>query len=95
MEKKKTIIHFLTAIVFVILAIQLFKIASGEATTDRFRNPDGSFDYGPVLAIYIPFLLCIVMLAALIVALQDGEFFAWLGSLGAIAIIALGGFIFN
>ena len=95
MEKKKTIVHFITAIVFVIFALQLFKIANGEATTDRFPNPDGSFDYSPVLAVYVPFILCILGLAGLIVALQDGEFGAWLGSLGAIAVICLGGYLLD
>ena len=95
MDRKKTIVHFLTAIAFVIFAIQMFQIASGTATTDRFPNPDGSYDYSSVLALYAPFLLCIVALAGLIVALQDGEWGAWLGSLGAIAIIALGGYFLD
>ena len=95
MEKRKTIVHFLTAIAFVIFALQLFKIANGEATTDRFLQSDGSYDYTPILNLYAPFLLCIVGLAGLIVTLQDGEFMAWLGSLGAIALIAFGGYLFN
>lgn len=95
MEKKKTIVHFLAAIAFVVFALALFKIASGEATTDRFPNPDGSYDYGPVLKLFIPFDICIVMLAGIITALQDGEFGAWLGSLGAIALISVVGVLFD
>lgn len=91
MEKKKTIVHFLTAAAFVVFALALFKISSGEANTDRFPNPDGSYDYSSVLKLYIPFNICIVMLAAMITALQDGEFGAWLGALGAIAVIAVVG----
>ncbi len=91
MEKKKTIAHFLAAIAFVVFAIALFKISSGEATTDRFPNPDGSYDYSSVLKLFIPFNICIVMLAAIITALQDGEFGAWLGAFGAITLIAVVG----
>ena len=90
MEKKHTIAHFFTAIVFVIFAIALLKISSGAATTDRFKN-----DYGPVLALYIPFLLCIVGLAGIITVLQEGEFLDWLKSVGVIALIGLAGFIFD
>ena len=95
MEKKHTIVHFLAAAALVAFAVALFNIASGVATTDRFPNPDGSYDYGPVLAIFIPFDLCIIAFAGLITVLHGGEFGAWLGSVGAIVVISLIAYFLN
>lgn len=95
MEKKHTLVHFLTAAALVYFAVALLNIANGTATTDRFPNPDGSYDYSSVLALYIPFNLCIIGLAGLITVLQEGEFGAWLGAVGVIVLISLVGVFLN
>lgn len=95
MEKKKTIVHFLGAIIFIVFAVMLFNVANGTISMERPKNPDGSFDYSGLLSLAIPFNLCIIALAGLITVLNEGEFHAWLVSSGVILVVAVVGFFLD
>ena len=84
MEKKHTIVHFLTAIALVILAINLFKVASGETSVVWVKQPDGAYTQDGLLSLVIPFTIIILCLAGLIVILNEGEFLEWLPAAGVI-----------
>lgn len=95
MEKRYTIVHFLAAAALIAFAVVLFCVAGGSISMARLQNPDGSFDYGPIFALLIPFCLCIISFAGLITILQEGEFTAWLSSAGVIIVIGFVGLLFN
>lgn len=95
MEKKKTIVLIICAVLMAIFAVGLIKIANGTATTDRLRKENGGYDYGNVLRLFIPFILMIMTLSGIIVILQDDGFLPWISSVGAIFVVNLVGFIFN
>ena len=84
MEKKHTLVHFLTAVALVVFAINMFKIASGETTVVWIKQADGSYSQDGLLSLIIPFTLVILGLAGMIVILNEGEFLEWLPSAGII-----------
>ena len=95
MEKKKTIVLIICAVLMAIFAVGLIKIANGTATTDRLRKENGGYDYGNVLRLFIPYILMHFMLSGIIVILLEESFLVWLSSVGAMFVINLVGFIFN
>ena len=94
MTRGKTAIHFLTAIILVVLAIVLFCFASGKLTFDRVLKDNGKYDKGAITAFMLPLTLVILGFAGLIVAINDGLFMDWLTSAGVIALFGIVGGIF-
>ena len=96
MTKQKTLVHFITAIVFVIFGITLFRIASGELSLDYALKESGAQDRSTLTAFVIPFVLCILSLAGLICILQDADsWLPWLESAGAILAISVIGYFIH
>ena len=92
MEKSKTFVHFLTAVLLIVFAVAIFKVTNGTVSLVRPQNQDGSYDFSGLLSLIIPFNLCILAFAGLITVLNDGEFGAWFGAAAVIVGIALVGF---
>ncbi len=91
MTRGKTAIHFLTAIVLIVLAIVLFNFASGKLTFDKIPKENGKYERGAIVAFMLPLTLVILGFAGLIVALNDGLFMDWLQSAGVILLFGVVG----
>ena len=87
MTKRKTIVHFLTAIPLVILGLNMFKIASGEISFDLHILADGARDMSAPRSIVLPLMIAILGFAGLITILNDGEFLDWAKAAGVILLI--------
>ena len=87
MTKRKTIVHFLTAIPLVILGLNMFKIASGEISFDLHILEDGARDMTAPQSIVLPLMIAILGFAGLITILNYGEFLDWAKAAGVILLI--------
>ena len=60
MEKSKTLVHFLAAVLLIVFAVAIFKVKNGTVSLVRPRNEDGSYDFSGLLSLVILFNLCIL-----------------------------------
>lgn len=88
MDRSKTFVHFLAAIAFIAMAIVLFSIAGGSISMERVQKENGAYTFGGSLPFSITFSICLILLAAIITVLQEGEFMDWLPSCGVIVLIS-------
>lgn len=91
LEKKKTVVHILGAIFLVWFAIVMFRVASGSISMLLPFKENGAVDFSNRFKLLIPYALCMVVFAGLIVILNDGEFMEWLPSAGIILGLTFGG----
>ena len=92
MEKSKTLVHFLAAVLLIVFAVAIFKVTNGTVSLVRPLKEDGSYDFSGMLSLVVPFNLCILAFAGLITVLNEGEFSAWFGAAAVIVGIAAVGF---